>query len=121
MEWRFAFDNSPKQRAVGIRQTGAEGDSCVLSEKGPGWGATSTGHRFRCDHPCSIAHTHGNVYMCRECVGHTLSYAQAHLKPIGCPIHAPHETLPRQVKDNGKLHSLAMELFPGRPEKMPKL
>lgn len=67
MEWMFAFDNSPEQRAAGIRQTGAEGDSCMLSEKGPGWGATPTGHRFTCDHPCSTTHTQG------ICVGNVLA------------------------------------------------
>ena len=31
----------------------------------------------------------------------SLSYAQGHIKPIGCLIHATHETLPLQVKDKG--------------------
>lgn len=65
--------------------------------------------------------THRNVCTCRKCDSHSLSYAQGHIKPLGCLIHATHETLPLQVKDKGQMHSLALMLFPGRQEKMPKL
>lgn len=87
MELMFAFDNSPKQQATGIRQARADGDSCVPNRGSGGEPCPLvTGAR---DVTCSTAHTcthiHANVYMHRDRDSHPHSYAQTRVKYTGIP------------------------------------